>query len=187
MTSYWYDSLVTNINISAPPPLVFSILTDTAAYPSWNPFILSITPQPPSTRIALHTRLTNVLDSNVLKLTSPEPAPMTFTPTVTDYVQDSTFAWLGKLGIGGLFDGEHRFTLRETAAGCELRHEERFSGAVVWLGRMTGGGWYSNLIANTTAGFNAMNAALKERAERMQQTPQTTQTTASTKEAADSK
>ena len=38
----------------------------------------------------------------------------------------------------------------------------------VWVGRVTGAGWYRNLMANTRRGFESMNHALKGRVEKRQ-------------------
>ena len=176
--SWWRDSIRTSIRITAPAASVWAILVDAPAYATWNPFILSITvTAPPSvTSVQNGARLSNVLRTN--NMTADEASPpqtMTFTPTVVEWEEGRSFAWLGRLSFGGLFDGRHRFTVLPAADGspqCDLQHEEDLNGLIIWMGQATGGGWYKDLIANTTAGFHAMNSALKRRAEEQQQQPQ---------------
>jgi hypothetical protein len=83
----------------------------------------------------------------------------TFKPTVTIADPPTTFAWLGRLGIPGLFDGRHRFDLEPGPnGGTLLRHRESFSGILVPFLR-------SSLDGATREGFEQMNQALKARAE----------------------
>ena len=97
-------------------------------------------------------RLTNRLDP-------PGGKAMTFRPTVTEVREGEVFEWLGRLGVPGVFDGRHRFDLRATAdGGTHLEHSEQFRGVLVRFLRRS-------LDTNTTAGFEEMNTALKERAE----------------------
>jgi hypothetical protein len=138
--------LVTHVDILAPADRVWSILTDFAAYPSWNPFIKRI-----EGPLALGERLEAVLQAGDAK-------PMTFRPHVVRLEPGRAFAWLGRLGLPWIFDGEHRFELAPTAGGTRLTHAERFSGLLVPFFRGT-------LDGKTRAAFEAMNAALKARAE----------------------
>jgi hypothetical protein len=66
--------------------------------------------------------------------------------------------WLGKLGPGGLFDGEHSFVLTLNPDGTtRLTHGERFTGVLVALLKGT--------ATKSHAGFDAFNRALKQRVE----------------------
>ena len=158
------------MHINAPADRVWAALIDAPSYSSWNPFIVSMTvTSPPSATSLQHgARLRNMLRTNNVKAGSAKAETMTFTPVVVEWVEGQSFAWVGRLLFGGLFDGRHCFTVQPAANGsaqCDLIHEEDISGLIVWLGRATGGGWYKDLIANTTAGFSAMNTALKRRTE----------------------
>jgi hypothetical protein len=62
--------------------------------------------------------------------------------------------WLGRVGLPGLFDGEHGFRLEAVAGGCRLHHGERFSGLLVPL--------FGRMLDATEQGFGALNQALKE-------------------------
>src|SRR3954463_1293503 len=87
---------------------------------------------------------------------TPGGKPMTFTPRVTHVEPGRRLAWLGRLGIPGLFDGAHSFTLEPLDdSHTRLVQSESFTGILVWF---SGG-----LLKKTEAGFQAMNDALKER------------------------
>ena len=157
MPSYWTEQITTKVHIAAPPATVFSILTTTAAYPAWNPFILSLTPSP----LTQHTtRLTTSIKSS-------SGSPMTFQPVLQQYKQNESLVWLGRLLWGGLFDGLHglHVVANGDSGGSVFVNEEKFSGLVIWIGRVTGGKWYRNLMQGTEEGFNSMNQALKQRAD----------------------
>ena len=138
--------LESEIEIEAPPSIVWAALTDLDSYRDWNPFVVSS-----EGTIAVGQKLRN-------RLQSPGGRAMTFRPRVTAVEPESTFEWLGRLGLPGLFDGRHRFELAATSTGTRLTQTEDFSGLLVRLMR-------GSLDSQTHDGFEAMNAALKTRAE----------------------
>ena len=86
---------------------------------------------------------------------------MTFTPRVTVVEPGQRLEWLGTMGIPGLFDGRHSFTLTPVGnSGTRLVQAEEFSGALVPFA--------GKLLGKTEAGFRAMNAALLARLEKDQ-------------------
>lgn len=139
--------LYTSITINAANSKVWNILTDFAAYPSWNPFIVSIKGNP-----ATGDRIEAVL-------CPPGSGGMKMRPTILQYIPDTELRWLGSLGIPYIFDGEHTFRLQDNGNGTTtLHHYERFRGILVpFLSKM--------LNINTRQGFEQMNRALKNRAE----------------------
>jgi hypothetical protein len=142
-----HHQLHTDVEIAAPIEVVWETLTDVAAYPEWNPFIVSVTGRP-----VVGERLTN-------RMQPPGGRAITFKPTVTVVEPPVTFEWLGRLGVPGIFDGRHRFELSPTKdGGTRVTHSEQFDGILVRLIR-------SSLDTTTMAGFEAMNAALKSRVE----------------------
>jgi hypothetical protein len=140
--------LRTEITIAATPERVWRELTDFAAYPEWNPFITSA-----SGRVAAGERLT-------MRMQPEGGRPLTIRPTVRAAVPDRHLRWLGRLGLPGLFDGEHSFTIEPIDGdGVRLIHEEQFRGVLVPL--------LNGMLHRTTLpAFESMNRALKERAER---------------------
>ena len=86
---------------------------------------------------------------------------MTFKPRLTVVEPARRLEWLGTMGIPGLFDGRHSFTLTVVGEGCtRLVQAEEFSGALI---PFTG-----KLLSRTKAGFEAMNAALLTRLDQDQ-------------------
>jgi len=139
--------LHTDIDISAPPEVVWTVLTDLDGYSEWNPFIVEA-----SGDVAIGSKLVN-------RMQPPGGRGMTFKPTVTVLERARTFEWLGRPVVPGIFDGRHRFDLVATpSGGTHLTHTEKFSGVLVRSMR-------KSLDTHTHAGFLAMNEALKTQAE----------------------
>jgi hypothetical protein len=140
------NAIETQIDIEAPPEKVWAALLDFASYPSWNPFIPAISGEPaPGARLEVRLR-------------PPGGAGMTVRPTVLEATPGRRLRWLGKLGVRGIFDGEHRFELEPLAGGrTRFTHAERFSGLLVPL--------LGGVLRSTERGFRAMNDALKARVE----------------------
>jgi hypothetical protein len=73
-------------------------------------------------------------------------------------VVDRELAWLGSLGIRGLFGGEHSFVIEPLVdGGCLFTHSERFSGILIPL--------LAGSLEATEEGFHLMNRAIRDRAE----------------------
>jgi hypothetical protein len=138
--------LRTEIDIDAPPSDVWGALTDFPAYASWNPFIVMAQGSADVGR-----RLT-------LLMRPPGRDPMTMRPRVTAST-GHVLEWLGHFRVRGLFDGRHRFELVPTDTGTHLTQSESFSGLLVRSLRKA-------LDRDTRAGFEAMNAALRDRVQR---------------------
>lgn len=136
----------TAIDIDASPRAVWDVLTDFAAYRDWNSFMDRI-----GGTAEVGTKL-------VVHMSPPGGRGMTFKPTVLAATPSLELRWLGKLVVGGLFDGEHSFVLTPNADGTtHLSHSEYFSGVLVALLKGT--------VKNSHAGFTAFNNALKRRVE----------------------
>ena len=139
--------LQTEIDINATPERVWSILTDFAAYPEWNPFIRFIQGElRQGARLEVRIQPSGAKD-------------MTFRPTVLAADAGRELRWLGHFLFPGLFDGEHSFEIEPITAGkVRFRQSERFNGILVPLFR-------GSLERGTKSGFDEMNQALKARAE----------------------
>ncbi len=138
----------TSIVIKASPEKVWAVLMDFEKYPTWNPFIKSISGQ------------ATVGKQLVARIEPPKASGMTFKPNVVALVVQKEFAWLGHLLFAGLFDGLHRFELIDNKNGTiTFVQSEDFSGILVPL--------FAKMLDNQTVnGFNLMNEALKERCEK---------------------
>jgi hypothetical protein len=132
----------TSIQIAAPPTRVWSVLTDTKAYPTWNPEIA-----------ALNGELKpGAVIENKLGYGKDQ---MVFWPTVLVAVPNQELRWLGHLGVPRLFDAEHYFLMQPDGGGTRFTQGEDFRGVLLWVFDVNA------LLPN----FEAMNAALKKRAE----------------------
>lgn len=140
-------NLHTEIEIKAPASKVWEILMDFEKYPEWNPFIKSIKGDPTEGgRLEISLQL-------------PESKAMKFKPRVLASKANSEFRWLGHLIIPGLFDGEHKFRLKEKEGGTtKFVQCEDFKGFLLPL-------FWKKINTKTLQAFGQMNTALKERAE----------------------
>jgi hypothetical protein len=140
--------LRTEIEIDADAATVWAVLTDREAYPEWNPFIVSSTGE-----LTVGQTISNVLKDVDGKETA-------FTPELLAAEPGRELRWIGTLGPGGVFDGEHTFRIEEIGPGrVRFVQEERFRGlAVPFMG-----GW---LKAKIEPQFRAMNEALAARASK---------------------
>jgi hypothetical protein len=132
------------IDIPASQEQVWATLVDTTAYPSWNPFI---------TKVAGELTVGQRLE---VRIAPPGGRAMTFKPTVTQVEPGHRLEWLGSMGVRGIFDGRHSFTLHPLDdQHTRLTQSEDFSGVMV---PFTGAA-----LARTRAGFEAMNNELRQR------------------------
>ncbi len=143
------SQLHTEIAIESAPQRVWEILTDFAAYPAWNPFI---------THISGSASVGSRLD---VQLQPPGGRGMRMRPTVLAAAPSRELRWLGRIGVPGLFDGEHRFRIEPLGTDrVRFVQEERFTGLLVPL--------VLRFVERATRqGFEAMNQALKARAEQL--------------------
>jgi hypothetical protein len=138
--------LHTEIEIDASPDQVWQVLTDREAYPEWNPFIVSSTGE-----LKVGSTITNVLKDTNGKDTE-------FTPELLAVDPGKELRWIGKIGFGGIFDGEHSFRIEPLEGGrSRLIQEEKFNGIAVPF-------TVSMLNDTIKPQFHAMNEALANRA-----------------------
>jgi hypothetical protein len=144
--------LAEEIEIAAPPEVVWAHLVDFASYGEWNPFIASIEGE---ARPGAHLKV---------KLQLRSGRPITMRPQLTEADHERRLRWLGHLGlpglfdVPGLFDGEHSFELTPNGGTTHFRQHERFTGLLVPL-------VWRFVAPPTREGFRSSNQALKLRAE----------------------
>ncbi len=120
---------------------MWAVLADLAGYPAWNPFIVSSSGQ-----LRVGATLTNRMHDAT--------GDTTFTPTVLTVEPGRELRWIGRVGPGGIFDGEHTFTIEQVRPGLVLfTQREDFTGVAVPFCRH----W---LHTDTLPMFRAMDAAL---------------------------
>lgn len=140
-------TLRTEIDIDAPPKVVWDHLTDFDRYPQWNPFIKEI-----SGDVSTGSQLS-------VTIQPPGQDAMQFSPRLLVVKESEELRWLGQVLIPKLFDGEHYFIIQATPEGrTHLIQGELFSGILALL-------LWSSLEEGTKKGFEAMNEALKTRSE----------------------
>jgi hypothetical protein len=139
--------IVTEIDISASPERVWGLLTAFEAFPQWNPFIRKV-----SGELKEGARLEAFIQP-------PGGKGMTFRPVVLRVQPPRELRWRGRVGIPGLFAGEHIFTI-EPAGRDQVRfvHREEFKGILVPL-------LWRSFERDTRRGFVEMNECLKKLAE----------------------
>lgn len=103
------------VAIAAPPAVVWSRLTDAAAFPSWNATVTSI-----EGPIALGQKLA---------IRVPIAPDRVFRPTVVAFEPGSRMVW--RDGFFPMFEGARTFTLTATGAGTEFEMSEVFRGAAL--------------------------------------------------------
>jgi hypothetical protein len=140
-------NIQTEILINTAITKVWDILMNFDGYPKWNPFITSISGEP-----KLGARLT-------VSIKPPDGKGMTFKPTILTLESNKEFRWKGKLGITGIFDGEHYFILESLKKDqTKFIHGEKFSGILVPL--------VGKMLDKTQKGFQLMNESIKNECER---------------------
>jgi hypothetical protein len=140
--------LISSIDIEAPAEMVWELLIDFTAYPTWNPFITRA-----EGPVEVGGRLT-------FRMQPVGGSAVTLRPTVVEVVEGHRLRWHGRLGVRGLFDADHLFILASHGATrSRLVQREQFSGLLVPFVQRS-------LDRGTLPAFQAMNTALKDRAER---------------------
>jgi hypothetical protein len=140
-------NIQTEILINTDITKVWDVLMNFDSYPKWNPFITSI-----SGERKLGNRLT-------VSINPPGGKGMTFKPNILTLEANKEFRWKGKLGINGIFDGEHYFILESVDKDItKFIHGEKFSGLLVPFVR--------KMLDKTQKGFQLMNESIKNECER---------------------
>jgi hypothetical protein len=142
LDSLFTVSIEVTTEIDAPVDTVWRILTDTDHYPSWNPFVTKL-----DGPLAAERRITVTLALSGRKA-------RVMHPTVTAVEPNRRLAWLGRVGVPGLLDAQHTFTIEPIGSDrCRLVQHERLAGALVPLVR-------PQLTVDTPYAFTALNRAL---------------------------
>ncbi len=112
----------TEIIINTATERVWDVLTNFDHHPNWNPFIQTIKGEK-----LVGKKIT-------VSMKPPDGNEMTFKPVIIKYEPNKEFRWKGKLGIKGIFDGEHYFILEKINENqTTFIHGEKFSGILVSL------------------------------------------------------
>lgn len=137
-------TIADTVKLPATPKVVWGALTDFAAYREWNPFMDRVDG---TLQVGQKLRV---------HMTPPGGRGITFRPRVLVVDPERELRWLGSLGVRGIFDGEHFFTLAPDGHGeTSLTQGETFRGVLVPLLRRS--------VKGAAAGFEAFNEALAAR------------------------
>jgi hypothetical protein len=138
-------TVTTAVDIDRPPAQVWAVLTDFDGYPQWNPQIRRAEGE----LVAGHRVK--------LRLHPPSGRPVTIRPRVVLVTPRRELRLRGS--FPGIFSGEHWFTLEPVAGGrgTHVTQGETYRGLIVPL--------IGRTVTAARAGFQAHNAALKQRVE----------------------
>ncbi|MFC6726810.1 SRPBCC family protein, partial [Halobium palmae] len=143
---YCMREIRTDIEIDAPPRIVWDVLTDLDAYGEWNPQT---------------TSASGVVGEGETIDITVEPAgrrPVSMSPRVTAVVPRRRLEWVGTVVHPRLFEARHEFELEPLHdGGTRLYNDERIHGL---LARFV-------VDDGTIRDYEAMNRALAERAASM--------------------
>jgi hypothetical protein len=136
-------SFATSTTIRATPEAIWAVLTDAAAYPSWNTTVTRVEGQiAPGAKVTVHAKI------------SPGRA---FPVTVAALEAPRRMVWSSGMPLG-LFKGERTFTLTPKADGeVEFAMSEAFTGLLEPL--------IGRSIPDLQPAFEEFAACLKARAE----------------------
>lgn len=134
-------------HIDAPIHVVWSVLLDFESYNQWSTLLKYEGGEP-----IVGQRLR-------LRLELPEDAGYAFSPEVIALEPPVHFAWVGRTGVAGVFDGEHHFRLHEERGMTVLENVEHYTGILSpIMKRMP-------QMKSASEGFARMNAEIRSRAE----------------------
>jgi len=138
----------TQIDIAAPPSLVWAILSDFRTYQRWNPLMRGVLGRPAS-------------GANVeIRLSSPPGVDVKVRSTVVRMSEPREIRLRDHFAVPGLFNSERRFRIEALPnGGVRFHHGEQAWGMLVFL-------FSRRRTLRGRNGLEAMNAALKRRAER---------------------
>ena len=135
-------SFSTSITIQSSPETVWAILTDGAAWPTWNSTIDKVEG--------------DIAPGNKITVFSKVNPGRAFPLKVSEFVPSQRMVWAGGMPLG-LFKGERTYTLTPKGSGVEFSMREEFTGLMAPL--------ITKSIPDLQPSFDAFAKDLKRRAE----------------------
>lgn len=142
------QKITTEIEISAPPSKVWSILTNINKWQEWSP-IISYSQGEAS--------VGSKLSITMMGKEEGKDGPK-YNPKITDLNEPNYFRWRAHMMTGFVFTNDKIFELEETKTGTRSIHTETFKGLLAPIFR-------SKMEKGVPPMLNSMNKALKELAE----------------------
>lgn len=142
------QEIKTEIEISAPPSKVWSIITDINNWKEWSPII-----KDSYGTASVGSELTITMTDKEEGKEGPK-----YNPIIAELNEPHYFRWRAHMLAGFIFTNDKILELEETSSGTRLTHTESFKGllAPIFCGQMEN---------NVPPMLNSMNKALKELAE----------------------
>jgi hypothetical protein len=140
----------TELEIEAPPSLVYEVFAGFPFYRAWNPIVVDVVGE-----ARRGERVTFSVVTDAKGTISSRPATIVAADPVRCYLE-----WQGVTGARWFAAGRHWFRADAAPCGTVLRHEEEIAGLVARLLKPT------QLNAGRE-GFHALNLAIKRRAEKL--------------------
>ena len=143
------QEIKTEIEISAPPSKVWSIITDINSWQEWSPIINASKGE---------ASIDSKLSITMMGKEEGKDGPK-YNPIIKQLREPNYFRWRAHMLAGFIFTNDKIFELKETKSGTLLIHTETFKGllAPIFCGQMEKG---------VPPMLNSMNKALKELAEK---------------------
>ena len=143
------QEIKTEIEISAPPSKVWSIMSDINKWQEWSPII-----KESHGMASAGSELSITMIGKEQGKDGPE-----YNPVITELNEPYYFRWQAHMMAGFIFTNYKIFELEETSSGTRLIHREQFKGllAPIFCGQMEKG---------VPPMLNSMNRALKDLAEK---------------------
>lgn len=138
----------TEIDIAAPPAVVWDVLSAIDSWSSWNRVIGGVRLEGP---------LREGTRGRLMLLLPPPVGPQTLAVRLVTVRPQQELAWKG--GVPGVMQGRHGFRLEQSGEGTRLVHTEAFSGVLApGLVRLLRGQLGKN--------YRRLNQGLRDRCER---------------------
>jgi hypothetical protein len=143
------QEIKTEIEITAPPSKVWSIIMDINNWQEWSPII-----NDSNGTASVGSKLSITMMSKEEGKDGPK-----YSPIITELDEPTYFRWRAHMLAGFIFTNDKILELEETNSGTRLTHKETFSGllAPIFCGQMEKG---------VPPMLNSMNKALKDLAEK---------------------
>lgn len=137
----------TEIDISASPSAVWSILTDFDGWKDWNPIAKASGIAAPNSKLKVTMCGKNGKDAQK------------YLPTIIAFEKPNSFRWRAKMLAGFLFTNDKVFELQSNGSGTHLVHKELFGGLLVSM-------MWGSFEKHVPPMLKSMNEALKKTAEK---------------------
>ncbi len=140
----------TEIQISASPDKVWSIISNIKNWYEWSPIIQKSKGDP-----FLGAKLSIIMTGKEGKGGKDGPS---YQPIITFFNEAKSFRWRAKMIAGFIFTNDKSFELEATPDGTRLIHKEYFKGLLVPM-------FWNSIKTTVPSMLNSMNEALKKKVE----------------------